>query len=66
MASDFDVIDSTCPCATCLNGKGLPRASLWSLVGRETSGASAVTLHNLTYQVSFVIFLFFDLVRFIG
>ncbi|GAA5988501.1 hypothetical protein JCM5350_005216 [Sporobolomyces pararoseus] len=50
MASDFGVIDSTCPCATCLNGNGTPRAALWSLVGKETSGASAVTLHNLTYQ----------------
>jgi queuine tRNA-ribosyltransferase len=51
MASDFNVIDSTCPCATCLEGNGLSRASLWNMVGKETAAASAVTIHNLTYQV---------------
>jgi len=52
MSSDFSVIDPTCPCATCLEGQGTSRSSLWSLFGgRETAGASAVTLHNLTYQV---------------
>jgi len=31
----------------------MSRGSLWSLFGgRETAGASAVTIHNLTYQVS--------------
>ncbi|GAA5876643.1 hypothetical protein JCM16303_003610 [Sporobolomyces ruberrimus] len=51
MASDFNVIDSTCPCATCLEGNGLSRASLWNMVGKETAAASAVTIHNLTYQL---------------
>ncbi|GAA5935475.1 tRNA-ribosyltransferase family protein [Sporobolomyces koalae] len=50
MADDFSVIDSTCPCATCLNGQGLSRALLWTQTGKEAAGASAVTVHNLTYQ----------------
>ncbi|GAA6012883.1 hypothetical protein JCM11491_006212 [Sporobolomyces phaffii] len=50
MATDFAVIDPTCPCATCLEGNGLPRASLWTMTGKETAAASAVTIHNLTYQ----------------
>ena len=34
----------------------MSRGSLWSLFGgRETAGASAVTIHNLTYQVRFLL-----------
>ena len=52
-AHDFTVLDPTCPCPTCDLGseRGLSRSYLHQLAGRETVGAHAITLHNITYQV---------------
>lgn len=50
-STNFDVIDKTCSCPTCDYGNGLSRAALWNMVGRESAASSAVTLHNLVYQV---------------
>jgi tRNA-guanine family transglycosylase len=50
-AKDFEVIDKDCPCPTCNKGNGLSRSYLHHIVTRETVGAHAITLHNLTYQV---------------
>lgn len=51
-AHDFSVLDPTCPCPTCDLGseRGLSRSYLHQLAGRETVGAHAITLHNVTYQ----------------
>ncbi|KAM0789649.1 hypothetical protein ACM66B_000451 [Microbotryomycetes sp. NB124-2] len=51
-ARDHSVIDSDCPCPTCDKGQGLPRSQLHVLAGKETTGAHAITLHNLTYQAT--------------
>ena len=50
-AKDFSVIDAECPCETCAMGDGMSRSYLHHLASRETVGAHAVTLHNITYQV---------------
>jgi queuine tRNA-ribosyltransferase len=50
-AFDFNVIDPACPCATCELGEGLTRAALHGIACKETAGAHAISLHNLTYQV---------------
>ncbi|KAK4054295.1 hypothetical protein OIO90_003528 [Microbotryomycetes sp. JL221] len=47
---DYNVIDSNCNCTTCDRGQGLSKSQLHVLAGKETSGANAITLHNLTYQ----------------
>ncbi|ORY89655.1 queuine tRNA-ribosyltransferase [Leucosporidium creatinivorum] len=50
-SEDFSVIDPECSCATCDKGEGMSRAALAALVvGKEAASASAVTVHNLTYQ----------------
>ncbi|KAK4054076.1 hypothetical protein OIV83_001101 [Microbotryomycetes sp. JL201] len=51
-ARDHSVIDKDCPCPTCERGQGLPKSQLHILAGKETTGAHAVTLHNLTYQAT--------------
>ncbi|SCZ89754.1 BZ3500_MvSof-1268-A1-R1_Chr9g10582 [Microbotryum saponariae] len=49
-ATDFSVIDPECTCPTCDKGNGMTKAALSMIAGRETVGAHALTLHNLTYQ----------------
>ncbi|SCV69895.1 BQ2448_1289 [Microbotryum intermedium] len=51
-STDFSVIDPDCSCPTCDKGNGMTKAALSMIAGRETVGAHALTLHNLTYQVS--------------
>ncbi|KAJ7783210.1 tRNA-guanine(15) transglycosylase-like protein [Mycena metata] len=53
-ASDFEAIDSSCPCPTCV--KGTSRAMLHHIIGRETAAAqgrsllASVTIHNIVFQ----------------
>lgn len=49
--TDYRVIDSNCTCPTCELGEGISRAGLATMLGRETTAAHAVTLHNLCYMV---------------
>lgn len=51
MSTEYEVIDPECTCPTCDRGNGLTKAALSMIAGRETVGAHALTLHNLTYQV---------------
>lgn len=48
--TDYRVIDSNCTCPTCELGEGISRAGLATMLGRETTAAHAVTLHNLCYM----------------
>jgi len=47
-AKDFRTLDETCPCPTCSDKTS--RAMLHHVVTHETSGAHAVTLHNVIFQ----------------
>ncbi|KAJ7346658.1 tRNA-guanine(15) transglycosylase-like protein [Mycena albidolilacea] len=47
-ANDFGPIDPECPCPTC--AEGTSRAMLHGTMTKETTAATAVTIHNITYQ----------------
>ncbi|KAJ7579169.1 tRNA-guanine(15) transglycosylase-like protein [Mycena floridula] len=47
-AKDMSVIDSECPCPTCV--KRISRAFLNHISAHETAGAHAITQHNITFQ----------------
>ncbi|KIY50331.1 queuine tRNA-ribosyltransferase [Fistulina hepatica ATCC 64428] len=47
-ATDFNPIDSSCPCPTCKDG--MSRAALHHIITHETAAAHAVTSHNITFQ----------------